>query len=88
MVSFGISKIIFVDRLVIEFKLYELLTGERINCQFQVAFKFRVNQSNLQVDIPAIRVGKRIIRVDHLMLQATKKYNLMKISRFVENITC
>ena len=39
----------------------------------QVPFKLRVNQSNLQTDIPVIQVGKKLIRVDPLMLQVTKK---------------
>ena len=39
----------------------------------QVSFKLRVNQSNLQTDIPVIQVGKKLIRVDPLMLQVTKK---------------
>ena len=39
----------------------------------KVPFKLPVNLSNLQTDVPVIQVGKKLIRVDPLMLQVTKK---------------
>ena len=53
--------------MLIYFKLYELLTDENTNYQLEVTFKLWVNQSNLEVDKPATRVGKKMRRVDPLM---------------------
>ena len=66
---------------MIYFKLYELLTGENTNYQLQVTFKLWINQSNLEVDKPVTRVGKKMRRFDPLMLEVTKKI------QFHENIT-
>ena len=55
-----------------------------MNYQLWVAFKLRVNQSNLEADISFIRVGKND---ESWSKKLQRKYNLMKISWVDENIT-